>query len=80
MFDSSGESTPPTKEQTFSIFPAVEEKGEVDSVGNSDLSGFNFNVIDGGADDFPAGVPVGCVRASGEPHGAVYRRFRLLIF
>jgi len=28
------------------------------------LSGFNFNVIDGGAEDFPAGVPVGGIEIS----------------
>ena len=59
MLASSGETTPPTKEQTFVIFLPFEKKGEVDSVGNSDLSGLNLNVVDGGAEDFSAGVPVG---------------------
>ena len=56
--------TPPTKVQTFAILLSVEKKGEVDSIGNSDLIGFNFNVIDSGAKDFTARVPVSCVKST----------------
>jgi hypothetical protein len=56
--------TPPTKEQTFAIILLVEKKGEVDSVGNSDLIGFDLNTINSRSKDFPACVPVGFVEAA----------------
>jgi len=56
--------TPPTEVQTFSISVLVEKKGEVDSVGNSDLIGSDFNVIDGGAEDLPSRCPVRAVKAT----------------
>ena len=56
--------TTPTKVQTFAILLSVEKKGEVDSIDNSDLIRFNFNVIDSGAKDFTARVPVSCVKST----------------
>ncbi len=61
-----GPLTPPTKVQTFSISLAIEKKGEVDSVGDSDLIAFDFNVFDGRAEDFATCVPVGRIQAGGD--------------
>ena len=69
MFDNKGESTPPTKVQNSVISGWVEKKGEVDSIGDSDLVRFDLNVIDGGAEDFPAGVPVGAIEAVADLSG-----------
>ena len=55
--------TPPTKVQTSSMFLAAEKKGEVDSIGNSDVVAIDLNMIDRRAEDFAAGGPVGRIQA-----------------
>ena len=61
-----GVATPPTKVQTFSIPLAVEKKGEVDPVGDSDLIAFDFNVSDCRAEDFATCVPVCRIQPGGD--------------
>jgi RNA-directed DNA polymerase len=61
-----GPLTPPTEVQTFFSSLAIEKKGEVDSVSNSDLVRLDLNVVDGGPEDFATGRPISGLQAGSD--------------